>query len=109
MKRDLLLLGLTTLETRRLRRDLIEAFKIVGGFSKLNKLDFFSMHHSVNTRGHNLKLYKGRFCLDVGKYSFRNRVVDEWNALPQEAIDSTSVNSFKNKIDCHLRYNRGFK
>ena len=53
----LLLLGLTTLETRRLRGDLIETFKIVGGFSRLNKLDFFSMHNSVNTRGHNLKLY----------------------------------------------------
>ena len=60
------------------------------------------------TRGHNMKLYKYRFSKDVAKFSFVNRVIDEWNALPQEAIDCTSVNSFKNKIDCHLKYKRGF-
>jgi len=53
------LLGLTTLETRRLRGDLIETFKIVGGYSRLNKLDFFSMHNSVNTlSGYNNRLPK---------------------------------------------------
>ena len=102
------MLGLTTLETRRLRGDLIETFRIVKDFSNLNKLDFFSFSSSANTRGHNLKLYKGRFSLDVGKYSFGNRIVEEWNALPQEAIDCTNVNLFKNRIDPHLRYNRGF-
>ena len=102
------MLGLTTLETRRLRGDLIETFKIVKNLSHLNKLDFFSFNSSVNTRGHSLKLYKGRFSLDVGKYSFGNRIVEEWNALPQEAIDCTNVNLFKNRIDPHLRYNRGF-
>ena len=104
------LLGLTTLETRRLRGDLIETFKIIKGFSNLHVLDFFSFHDDVSrpTRGHNMKLYKYRFSKDVAKFSFVNRVVDEWNALPQEAIDSISVNSFKNKIDCHLKYKRGF-
>ena len=89
------MLGLTTLETRRLRGDLIETFKIVKGFSNLDILEFFSFHDGVSTRGHTLKLHKGRFRLDVGKFSFGNRVVDEWNALPQEAIDSTSVNGLK--------------
>ena len=103
------LLKLTTLETRRLRGDLIETFKIMRGFSNLNLLVFSSFHDTVGTRGHNLKLHKGRFRLDVGKFAFGNRVVDEWNYLPQEAIDSTSVNMFKNKLDGHLKYNRGFK
>ena len=73
-------------------------------------LDFFSFHDTVSrpTRGHNMKLHKSRFSMDVGKFSFVNRIVDEWNALPQEAIDSASVNLFKNKIDCHLKYKRGF-
>ena len=73
-------------------------------------LDFFSFHDDVSrpTRGHNMKLFKYRFSnLDVAKFSFVNRVVDEWNALPQEAIDSIGVNSFKNKIDCRLKYKRG--
>ena len=104
------MLGLTTLETRRLRGDLIETFKIVKGFSNLHVFDFFSLHDAVSrpTRGHSMKLYKRRFSTDVGKFSFVNRIVEEWNALPQEAIDSTSINLFKNKIDCHLKYKRGF-
>ena len=102
------MLGLTTLETRRLRGDLIETFKIVKGFSNLEAEEFFSFNDSVCTRGHDLKLHKGRFRMDVGKFSFGNRIVDKWNALPQDAIDSANVNVFKNRIACHLRNKRGF-
>ena len=35
-------LGLTTLETRRKRGDLIEAFKIINGFENVN-IEFFSI------------------------------------------------------------------
>ena len=55
------LLRLTTLETRRLRGDLIETFKIAKGFTNLNELDFFSFQNNVGTRGHNMKMHKGRF------------------------------------------------
>ena len=78
-------------------------------FSNIIVVEFFSFHDTVNTRGHNLKMRKDRFRLDVGKFSFGNRIVDEWNCLPQEAIESTSVNMFKNRVDCHLKYKRGFK
>ena len=37
---------------------------------------------SLNTRGHNLKLYKGRSRLEVRKNSFRQRTVEKWNDLP---------------------------
>ena len=87
---------------------MIETFKIAKGFTNLNELDFFSFQNTVGTRGHNMKMHKGRFRLDVGKFSFGNRVVNEWNCLPQDAIDSTSVNMFKNRIDCHLKNIRGF-
>ena len=59
------LLGLTTLETRRLRGDLIETFKIIKGFSNLHVLDFFSFHDDVSrpTRGHNMS------CIDLVRMS----------------------------------------
>jgi len=31
---------------------------------------------------------------------------DDWNKLP--AINSCSVNTFKNRLDCYIRYNWGF-
>ena len=52
-----LMVGLTTLENRRLRADLLEVFKILKGFEEKNKKAFFKRQESV-TRGHSLKLYK---------------------------------------------------
>ena len=37
--------------------------------------------------------------LDVRKFFFSQRVVNEWNLLPQEVVDATSVNQFKNRLD----------
>ena len=54
-------LGLTTLETRRKRGDLIEALKLIKGFEDVNSELFFSL--AINTahlRGHDLnKKLKG--------------------------------------------------
>ena len=36
--------------------------------------------------------------LDCRRYSFSQRVVNNWNALPAEAVSCTTVNSFKGKI-----------
>jgi len=37
-----------------------------------------------NLRGHLLKLHKKGARLDIAKYSFCNRVVNEWNNLSDE-------------------------
>jgi hypothetical protein len=68
-------LRMTTLETRRMRADLTEVYRIMNGIDKLNEEDFFSRYgklrqeNSGRTRGHALKLYKKRFCGDKGKFS----------------------------------------
>jgi len=103
------LLGLTTLETRRLRGDLIEAFKIMKGFEDISWNNFFKMSSSKQLRGHSLKLYKPSFRLDIRKYFFSQRVINEWNLLPDELMECTTVNNFKKKLDHHLCTIRGFK
>ena len=62
----------------------------------------------LTLRGHSLKLFKDRFNTNIGKHSFANRVVDEWNLLTEDIISCNTVNQFKVKIDHHLRYCRGF-
>ncbi len=59
-------------------------------------------------RGHSLKLFKPQARLDIIKYSFSNRVVDNWNALPQTLMDCNTLNNFKSKLDLYLHY-RGFR
>ena len=100
-------LHLTTLETRFLRADLIEVFKIFKGFDRVDPNAFFTLNDRVS-RGHDLKLYKNQATLDIRKYSFSQRVVNEWNRLPSCVVDSNSVNSFKGGLDRYLKDIRGF-
>ena len=46
--------GLTTLETRRLRGDQIEVFKIVNGYEDVDRNMFFKLKEGSRTRGHNI-------------------------------------------------------
>ena len=47
--------GLTTLETRRLRGDQIEVFKILNGYENIDRNMFFSLKKDSRTRGHEVK------------------------------------------------------
>ena len=66
----LLQCGLTTLETRRLRGDQIEVFKIVNGYEDVNRNMFFKLKEGSRTRGNKAALVKEQCRLDMRKYSF---------------------------------------
>ena len=95
-------LDLTTLEERRIRGDLIQQFKIVNKIDRVNWNHPLKRIESKSTRGHNQKIEKERF---HAKFSgearfnfFTNKIINSWNALPLEAVEARSVNSFKAKI-----------
>ena len=83
------ILGLTTLETRFLRADLIDVFKILRGFENLDPDRFFQVIGDGARRGHSFKLFKKS--LDVGKFKFASRVlwgveqVEGWNCLCKDS------------------------
>jgi len=45
-------------------------------------------------RGRKLKFYKPQVHLDIRKYFFSVRVIEEWNSLPVELIICSTVESF---------------
>ena len=92
-------LGLTSLELRRIRGDLIQVFKIVNGLDGLSFDYFFDFSNVTTNRGHRLKLRGKRCRLDVRKYFFSQRVINEWNSLPEDVVLAKSVNAFKNGLD----------
>ena len=71
----LLQCGLTTLETRRLRGDQVEVFKIVNGYENVDRNMFFKLKEGSRTRGHKAALVKKQCRLDMRKYSFSQRVI----------------------------------
>ena len=95
--------GLSTLETRRLSGDEIEVFKILNGYENIDR-SFFTVKEERRTRGHGVTLAKKQCILDIRKFSFSQRTVNEWNRLSADCVRSaSSINMFKNKIDIYLR------
>ena len=100
--------GLTTLETRMLRGDQIEVFKILNGYENIDRNMFFSLKKDSRTRGHEVKLVKDQCRLDIRKHSFSQRTINEWNKLSTDCVTASSVNMFKNKVDTYLK-SAGYK
>ena len=90
--------GLTTLESRRLRGDQIEVFKILNGYENIDRNMFFRLKKDSRTRGHEVKLVKDQCRLDIRKYSFSQRTVNEWNKLSTDCITDSNVNMFKKQV-----------
>ena len=63
---------------------------------------FFKLKEGSRTRGHKAALVKGQCMLDIRKYSFSQRVINEWNKLPNDCVNASSMNMFKNIIDRYL-------
>ena len=55
------------------------------------------------TRGHPFKITKMHSRLDVRKYSFTQRIVNDWNQLPEAAVMSKDINTLKGHIDKYLK------
>ena len=60
-------------------------YKILNGLDGLPFDDLFNFHQTV-TRTNGYKLYKHFSHLNCRKYFFSQRVIEEWNYLPQEII-----------------------
>ena len=79
--------------------DMITVFRIVHGLQGVPFENLFQFHNTI-TRGNGYKLYK-HFChLNLRKFTFSQRVIEDWNKLPTFIIESADVLTFKTKLDC---------
>ena len=91
--------GLTTLRFRRIRGDVIEAYKIITGKYDSDVAPKLQLSHISNTRGNEYKLETYRTKYDLRKYFFTNRIINVWNSLPNHIVKACTVNQFKTGLD----------
>ena len=63
---------------------------------------FFKLKEGSTARGHKAAIVTEQCRLDMRRYSFSQRVINEWNKLPNDCVNAGSVNMFKNRIDRYL-------
>ena len=77
-------------------------FKIVNIYEDVDRNMFFKLKEGSRTRGHKAALLKEQCMLDMRKFSFSQRVINESNKLPNYCVNASIVNMFKNIIYIYL-------
>ena len=95
-------LNLDSLEKRRTIFDLSEVYKIFRGLSIIKPEEFFIRNIDQRTRGHYVKLFPTHCRLNIRKYCFSNRIINLWNSLSDEIINTQSISVFKRKLGDYL-------
>ena len=87
-----------SLENRRTDARLCLFYKIVNNLVKIPAEAYLTPLHGSSRLNHSKSYQRPCSNADYHLYSFFPKTIRNWNNLPHEAINSCSLNSFKNKI-----------
>ena len=91
-------LKLDSLCYRRRRSDMIQVYRIIKGVDNIETSTFFTLNQNQRTRGHSFKLNKPRANSSLRLNSFSMRVINDWNDLTNETVNSKTLNAFKTNL-----------
>ena len=104
-------LGMTTLQKRRERGDMIQTWRILTGKDRVDPAIWFRLQEdqvregATSTRrhqGYQALLPRTPARLEMRRNFFSNRVVEPYNSLPDSVKMAISMNSFKARLDEHM-------
>ena len=86
---------------------MIHMYKIKNGLVRLDTGKLFTPPKTSATRGHKQRVFKTHATKNVRRNSFSQRVVNDWNGLPNHVVYAPTLNTFKQQLDecwCDHRY-----
>ena len=93
-------LDVPTLAYRRFQGNQIETYKIITCIYDSECTEgIFELREDNTTRGNTNNIYKTRARLDLRKFLFSYRVVNNWNELPEWVVSADSVEKFESILD----------
>ena len=92
------MLNLPSLEARRTRGAFITLYKCTTKMMEIDNKNFIPFS-DITTRGNNKKIQQKRGDKDVRKYFFPNRIIEDWNKLPEQIVNAKNINQFKKLYD----------
>ena len=98
-------LNLFSLYYRRRCGDMIQVFKIKNGIDCKNADLFFPRPTNDSSRSNSSKIFKRRSLKKPRISCFSQRVVNDWDSLTNEIVESKWLDIFKQKLDSHWNDN----
>ena len=100
-------LGLLSLETRRVKYDLVQTYKIVHGLDQVDSSTWFQLVGNDPPRvtretSDPLNIVRKEGRLEIRRKFYSNRVVEHWNALESDIKSARSIATFKSGIQQYL-------
>ncbi len=94
-------LNLYSIEYRRKRGDMIQAYTILKKIDRIDPNKFFIQTKYKGTRSHSMKLFKQQFESELRQHAFSERIIDDRNSLTEKIVNSKSLEIFKGRLDKH--------
>ena len=99
-------LNLPSLQYGRQRGDLIYLHQLLKGIYNIHNQFFIPSNLTTTikrftTTGHTKKLFKHHTSSYVRSNFYSNKVINNWNSLPQFIVDYSFYNEFKMLLDSH--------
>ena len=99
-------LGITDLDSRRKRGDLIQVYKIINELEEIGDIDLRIGKVNIG-RKHTHQIIRELCKANNPRYRFlTNRTATTWNMLPANVVETRTVNSFKAALDSHMAAGR---
>ena len=57
-----------------------------------------------STRGQQFKVRRPLSKTNLGHNRFTSRIANDWNSLPEDIVESPTINTFKNRLDMYFEY-----